>query len=389
MRLCFQAFIEDKEKQKIEIPLEPVISDIIYDKKTMTDLCILALSHEYAAATSQQSVIVLCRGVMKDNIQVRFFEEHNGQIVWEAMVDVLPRNVSKNAIEFRIPKYRLDYINQPVECHLQLCRKTDTQVSPARRFFYFPDSAFQPINFIVKNMLQYFGNFANRDLSLNNYSNHSLVPNGLVTSANLSQNLVANNLANCLTTNLSNFPTNLVNNLSIQNHLHHQQQVSNLQNSSTIQMHQSQMQPNSATLSSPIGSRKRCKTENEQDQAYDLALSAKKSLDNQRINNFHSTLNQANAAKNFEAMNNANSMSNSVNTIPNSVSITFASTNANTTLTNRENQVEPMSIDCPNQLYHVKYFDFSDSTKNANTSNGHLNNTVVDNGFSLNNLNKN
>lgn len=36
VRLCFQVFIEGNEKEKFNVPLQPVVSDPIYDKKAMS-----------------------------------------------------------------------------------------------------------------------------------------------------------------------------------------------------------------------------------------------------------------------------------------------------------------------------------------------------------------
>lgn len=42
VRLCFQVFLEG-ERGKFTVPLQPVVSDIIYDKKAMCDLVIVKL----------------------------------------------------------------------------------------------------------------------------------------------------------------------------------------------------------------------------------------------------------------------------------------------------------------------------------------------------------
>ena len=45
VRLCFQAFIEGKEKGKVSVPLPPVVSDPIYDKSShIKNLWIYALA---------------------------------------------------------------------------------------------------------------------------------------------------------------------------------------------------------------------------------------------------------------------------------------------------------------------------------------------------------
>ena len=233
VRLCFEVYLEDKHNR--QVPLQPVVSDIIYDKKTMADLCIYEISHTFASVSSQQKVIILCNCVLKDNIEVRFFElDQNGQMIWEGNAQFLPRNVYKQtAISFKIPKYRLEHISQPVECHVQLRRKSDGHTSQSKKFYYLPDSAYQPINQLIKSLSSSLTNaslsgshFASSYSNLGSYGSlgnwNSLsgglagsFPNGFVPSglshSPATYSLMANNLANCLTNNL---PPNFVNNLA-------------------------------------------------------------------------------------------------------------------------------------------------------------------------------
>lgn len=54
--------------------------------------------------------------VAKEDIQVRFFEEKQGVIVWEGYGDFQHTNVHKQvAISFRTPKYKTIEIEQPVK----------------------------------------------------------------------------------------------------------------------------------------------------------------------------------------------------------------------------------------------------------------------------------
>ena len=72
----------------------------------MSELIIIKLSHCSAPATGGREVILLCDRVTKDDIQVRFYEERNNQLVWEAFGDFQPNDVHKQvAISFRTPKY--------------------------------------------------------------------------------------------------------------------------------------------------------------------------------------------------------------------------------------------------------------------------------------------
>lgn len=54
--------------------------------------------------------------VAKEDISVRFFEEIDGQLVWEGIGDFQHTNVHKQvAISFRAPRYKTLEINQPVK----------------------------------------------------------------------------------------------------------------------------------------------------------------------------------------------------------------------------------------------------------------------------------
>ncbi|CAG2110442.1 unnamed protein product [Medioppia subpectinata] len=139
VRLCFQVFIEGPEKDKFTVQLPPIVSDPIYDKKAMTELIITKLSHCSAPCSGGKEVILLCDRVTKDDIQVRFFQEHNGQVVWDAFADFGPGDVHKQvAICFRTPRYYSENLTQAVSVQLQLRRPSDGCLSDARVFQILP-----------------------------------------------------------------------------------------------------------------------------------------------------------------------------------------------------------------------------------------------------------
>ena len=139
VRLCFQVFVEGSEKDKFTVPLKPIVSDPIYDKKAMSDLIITKLSHFSASVTGGKEIILLCDRVAKDDIQVRFYEESKGQIIWEGYADFQPNDVHKQvAISFRSPKYYNENISQPVTVNIQLRRPSDGHTSEPRQFQFLP-----------------------------------------------------------------------------------------------------------------------------------------------------------------------------------------------------------------------------------------------------------
>lgn len=135
-------FLESGEKEKFTIPLPPIVSDPIYDKKAMSDLIISKLSHCSAPATGGKEVILLCDRVTKDDIQVRFFEERGDQLVWEAYGEFQPADVHKQvAVCFRTPRYFSTDIIQSVTVQVQLRRPSDGHTSEPRPFQFVPNAA--------------------------------------------------------------------------------------------------------------------------------------------------------------------------------------------------------------------------------------------------------
>ncbi|XP_012152813.2 dorsal isoform X2 [Megachile rotundata] len=145
VRLCFQGFIEGSQKRKFNVPLAPVVSDPIFDKKAMSDLVICKLSHSSASVAGGMEMILLCEKVAKEDIQVRFFEEKDGQLVWEGFGDFQPTHVHKQtAIAFRTPTYRIQQVDQPVQVYIQLKRPSDGATSEPLPFQMLPLGAGRP-----------------------------------------------------------------------------------------------------------------------------------------------------------------------------------------------------------------------------------------------------
>lgn len=138
-RLCFQAFIEGRERGKYTVPLEPVVSEPVYDKKAMADLVICKLSSCSGTVKGGTEIILLCEKVVKDDIEIKFYEEQNGLLIWENLAEFQPNDVHKQvAITFRTPPYKDVNIEQPVDVKIQLRRKSDSTTSEPRIFQYIP-----------------------------------------------------------------------------------------------------------------------------------------------------------------------------------------------------------------------------------------------------------
>ncbi|KAK6640287.1 hypothetical protein RUM44_011973 [Polyplax serrata] len=139
VRLCFQVFLEGPKKEEFTIPLRPIVSDPIYDKKAMSDLTICKLSDCSASVAGGREIILLCEKVAKEDIQVRFYEERDGDLFWEALGDFQPTQVHKQvAISFRTPKYKNIDVEKPVKVWVQLRRPSDGAVSESVPFQFVP-----------------------------------------------------------------------------------------------------------------------------------------------------------------------------------------------------------------------------------------------------------
>ncbi|KAK2580700.1 hypothetical protein KPH14_011330 [Odynerus spinipes] len=139
VRLCFQVFLEGTQKGKFNVPLPPVVSDPIFDKKAMSDLVICKLSHCSASVGGGMEMILLCEKVAKEDIQVRFFEEKDGRVYWEGFGDFQPSHVHKQtAIAFRTPSYCMQQIEQPVNVFIHLKRPSDGATSEPLPFQMLP-----------------------------------------------------------------------------------------------------------------------------------------------------------------------------------------------------------------------------------------------------------
>uniref|UniRef100_A0A2M4BH91 Putative ig-like protein n=1 Tax=Anopheles marajoara TaxID=58244 RepID=A0A2M4BH91_9DIPT len=139
VRLCFQVFLEGKTTGRFTEPLTPVVSDVIYDKKAMSDLTICRLSDCSAPVSGGKNIIMLCEKVVKEDIRVRFFEMQNNVLVWEGNGEFSHTDVHKQvAISFRTPQYRTLDITEPVTVLVRLERPSDGASSESLEFLMTP-----------------------------------------------------------------------------------------------------------------------------------------------------------------------------------------------------------------------------------------------------------
>nr|WFF64115.1 nuclear factor kappa B [Trachinotus ovatus] len=140
VRLMFTAFLPDSDGG-FSRRLEPVVSEPIYDSEApnASNLKIVRMDRTAGCVTGGEEVYLLCDKVQKDDIQVRFYEEDDTGLTWEALGDFSPTDVHRQfAIVFKTPKYRDLNLQKPTSVFVQLKRKSDNETSEPKPFTYHP-----------------------------------------------------------------------------------------------------------------------------------------------------------------------------------------------------------------------------------------------------------
>ncbi|XP_051513577.1 nuclear factor NF-kappa-B p105 subunit-like isoform X3 [Myxocyprinus asiaticus] len=140
VRLMFTAFLPDSDGG-FSRRLDPVISQPIFDSKApnASNLKIVRMDRTAGCVTGGEEVYLLCDKVQKDDIQVRFYEDDDSGLTWEAYGDFSPTDVHRQfAIVFKTPKYRDQNLQKPISVFVQLKRKSDNETSEPKPFTYHP-----------------------------------------------------------------------------------------------------------------------------------------------------------------------------------------------------------------------------------------------------------
>lgn len=104
VRLCFQAFIPVGSQKYYK--LKPVVTEPIYDKKSINELVICRLCSCSAKASGGDTIFLLCEKLPKDDIKIRFYEEKDGKVIWEDYGEFQQTDIHKQtAIAFKTPRY--------------------------------------------------------------------------------------------------------------------------------------------------------------------------------------------------------------------------------------------------------------------------------------------
>merc|ERR1712223_1938093 len=135
LRLCFQVFLEGNEKGAFTFALKPIVSDPIFDKKAKNELIICRMTECSASVAGGKEILLFCEKVTKDDIEVRFYQEIDGQLIWEGFGEFQPSDVHKQyGICFRTPRYVNLETEVNTSVYIQLRRPSDGAVSDPRPF---------------------------------------------------------------------------------------------------------------------------------------------------------------------------------------------------------------------------------------------------------------
>ncbi|KAL0831638.1 hypothetical protein ABMA28_002411 [Loxostege sticticalis] len=138
VRLCFQVFLTD-DAYKVQRALPPIVSEVIYDKKAMSDLLIVRSSHCSGPVKGGTTVILLCEKVTREDTEVWFFQEENGALLWSERghIDYVHKQL---AIVLKTPPYRDLGVPHHVTVQFQLKRLSDGAQSNPYSFEYIPEA---------------------------------------------------------------------------------------------------------------------------------------------------------------------------------------------------------------------------------------------------------
>ena len=138
-RLCFQAFLQDKNGDFSRSTL-PVISQVIYDSKSPASsaLKICRMHRNTGTAAGGDEIYILCDRVQREDIQVKFCAE-SSEHEWEADGIFSPSDVHRqSAIVVKTPPYRNQHITSPVHVTIRLKRRSGDEMSEGKLFTYTP-----------------------------------------------------------------------------------------------------------------------------------------------------------------------------------------------------------------------------------------------------------
>lgn len=138
IRLCFQVFLKTQECGLV--PLAPVVSNVIQDKKAHSDLQIVDYSDDSSPVQGGKKVLIFCEKVDKNDVEVHFtLYTKSGEPV-TCKGEFTASGVHKQfGISFKTPKYPNQLIKEDVRVQMYLYKPSDKSTSEPVDFWYMAD----------------------------------------------------------------------------------------------------------------------------------------------------------------------------------------------------------------------------------------------------------
>ena len=97
VRLCFQVFL--RQPNNSLVPVDPVVSNVIYDAKAHKDLNICNYSDNCAPIEGGKKILLFCEKISRDDIEIRF--SYTDKSKYASLLDNAPKYL---VIWVRYPK---------------------------------------------------------------------------------------------------------------------------------------------------------------------------------------------------------------------------------------------------------------------------------------------
>lgn len=131
--MAFELYINREQKHRI-------VSEPIYDRKTISDLVIHHISSESSVVTGRAKIMLFCDKVKKGDITVQFSERtEDGENVWAVIGKQELYVHHQLGILFKTPSYHNLNIDRPVITYMQLLRPSDGATSEPLPFQFYPE----------------------------------------------------------------------------------------------------------------------------------------------------------------------------------------------------------------------------------------------------------
>ena len=137
VKLCFWVFIKTSDRGTI--PLKPVLSDVVKDRKAHSDLQIVDYSDDRAPVEGGKKILLFCEKITRDDIEVHFTMNTKGGEQIYKKGEFTGNDVHKLCgIALRTPPYVDLDIQEEVRCSMYLYKPKAKQQSDPVDFTFYP-----------------------------------------------------------------------------------------------------------------------------------------------------------------------------------------------------------------------------------------------------------